>query len=496
MKKRILTLLLAAATLLTVAFSMAGCADKRTPVETLTDAAGKTSEQFSGLFHQEVLQAAAKNGSVSVNYKLGDDASINATAYLNEDPGKQQMFVDVDMNYKFRLNMSQDSIAVSSDQLLGDKTYGLDLKTIKEKISRLEDPTGALFIGEDNVAMLKEIVNLFTNDPSETLDLNAMNKRYRELLLKELEDSGKLEKTSGTGEITVSAQLTHEDLTKIFKAFVAELKADQQLKTFLLSLSSIPGTDQMPDSFYEALDNAVKDFEEEEEKSALSFTVVINKRTGAVKNAQIIFLENEKEVGKLLFASETSKITLDYTSKEANAHFQMNLEAKALKSVEGKVVLSDMDEDADVAAPEESDSIEMEFKWEAADASKSDYSYTVKTYHYNELFSTSTLKGTVTVNGKESMVITAESSVDDDDSDSSGTSMGGIGILFGRNINMTITIKANDPAPAFPAYENLLDMSDNALMALINKIGGKIGEAEWDDEPDFDFDDSDFDFDI
>ena len=89
----------------------------------------------------------------------------------------------------------------------------------------------------------------------------------------------------------------------------------------------------------------------------------------------------------------------------------------------------------------------------------------------------------------------AEEGTDDED----GSVSSGIGLL-GSFSSLTITIKANDPAPEFPAYDNLLDMSDNALAALIADIGEKIGipgRGEIDDSDfDFDFDDSDFDFDF
>ena len=505
MKKRILNLLLVAAMLLTVVFSAVGCADKRTPVETLTDAAGKTSEQISGFFHSEILQSAAKNGSVSISSKAEGMGDLNLTAYLNEDPSKQ--YVRADMNasalgFGVRCDMTQSSIAVSSEKLLGNKAYGLDLSSVKEKFaaSALADPSSSMYIGEENVNMLKEMLNQLTSSSAEGLDLNAVYARYRNLLLKQLEESGKLEKTSEKGQITVSAQLTHEDLTKIYKAFVTEIKADQQLKSFILSIQSIPGVDELPDDFYEGLDNSVKEFEDSEDKPALAFTVVINKKGGTVKNAEIRFLEKEKEVGKLTFANETSKITVDFTSDELTAHFQMNLEAKAVKSMEGKITAIETDEDDDAAAPEDGGRTEIEFKWEATDASKSEYSYTAKSFWANNLLLTSTVKGTVTVNGKESIVITADiSAAEEGTDDEDGSVSSGIGLL-GSFSSLTITIKANDPAPEFPAYDNLLDMSDNALAALIADIGEKIGipgRGEIDDSDfDFDFDDSDFDFDF
>ena len=209
------------------------------------------------------------------------------------------------------------------------------------------------------------------------------------------------------------------------------------------------------------LDDAVKELKESEDKLSCGFTVTVNKKAGNIKTAEITFKENDEEVGKISFASESSKVTIDISSDENSIHYQMNLESNKLKSIEGRAVLHEgiVSEDEDASESR----VEAEFKWEAADASNSSYSYTVKSYSGDNCVGTSTIKGTIKVDGKDSMVITVNL---DFSSDESAISMPSIFSVK----DITITIKAKDTAPQVPAYDNILEMSEDGIIELVTKV--------------------------
>ena len=146
--------------------------------------------------------------------------------------------IDADLSLYSKTFAQTNAIAIGSKCLLGDTVLGTDLSKIKENLasSPFADPESELYLGEE---LLAEIVATFNTAPdTQWLDLQAdfeaVLAKYLDLLKDGLTEYDCATMTDGQhGGKTVTVTLTEESAEKLIRLFYGTAKDDKALRGFL-----------------------------------------------------------------------------------------------------------------------------------------------------------------------------------------------------------------------------------------------------------------------
>lgn len=289
-----------------------------------------------------LLNKADNGGSVEISFDLGTltagtETPLDGTGalkfYMDADSQRSVINVSVKLSQlqplTANLYLNQDSIALSSQDFLGDKVYGIYLenlaKDFNKSIFRMDGPYSlGIELPEDFQFQVPDSQK-FAEATGEIAGKMAPN------LLKIFEKNSTVEKenatlTLGGDEVNTTAvtiHMDHQQLTAFAAEFIDYLRADEAFKQYLEDnkdyLFQVYGMDgefddanALIDDFYQELEHAAQTVEEsakelEENNASLAVTFHITKSGKQLIGMELSAMENEEALELRFYAGPDLK---------------------------------------------------------------------------------------------------------------------------------------------------------------------------------------------
>lgn len=322
-----------------------------TPMGLLATGFGNSMKALEGDEMMDFLEQVGNGGSMEASLDLSalleqSGLPISGTGtikfYMEEEATVLNLGVLLAETQKLdaTLYANQDSVALASQWLLGDKAYGMNLSNLEESFNNsVFGPNGAFSLGIEVPENFQEQLDQYAtyNEASEkiAMELGAY-------LLKTLEKHSDVSKADATvtlgGEnvktTAVSITMDSKQLAALFEDMLNYVRNDEDIRAYLEDYAEILFTqvaygalsaDAMVEEFYKSLDEAAAEMDEmkkemEEEEAGLEAVFHISKSGKQLIGVELL-LESNAEPGKISFYAgpdlkDVKEITFRVDSEE------------------------------------------------------------------------------------------------------------------------------------------------------------------------------------
>ncbi len=461
------------------------------PINMIANALEKSVDKAQDGELADTLADALEGGSIEVSGKLGSmlgdvgmadvDGEFSLKLYMDMKKSAVAAIASAGIGGAEALDFSafitDKSAVVSSDALLGNKAYGVDLKNFASELE------GSVFGGDGKYAIdiPEDVLDSLTKTGDQLLSLDKKGEKAGKAIwgaiLKAVADNMELSKSKGaltfvdkevkTTDITISAD--GKQLTDAIEDVLKAVKKDDDIRAFIKDYTAIMGEnlDTDADDIYDAIDEALDNIDKlEESLEDVDLTVIVSIHSGQIVGVDVTLKDDRTKLfdasficgptwDKITEAKLTVKSPVSYTAT-------YTVEENTRENYSAKFTLKQSGEKLG----------ELNVEWD-----KSEGGFRVRVKDADM-----TLAGSLKVTGKSTTLTL------------SYLMTGGVKQELG---DITLTLTKNDKMPSVPSYENVLKLSEEdvdelantfaeAFNGIMTEIGGILPTPGFDEEPGFD----------
>ena len=443
-----------------------------TPIGLLTTGIRNSMKALESSEISTMMEKVSNGGSMKVFLDLekllqGQNIPLSGTGYMkfymNEKQQKAVISIGAEtsiiQDISANIYTDKDSLVISSDWLLGDKAFGLEMDNLADDFNNsVFGPNGTYSLGvtiPDNFQDQLELYESFYKD------LEELGKELGDLLLKSLEKNANLEKQNdelslGGKDVKTTAvimKMDHDQLANVLEDVLDYMRKNKAFEKFIEKYAELllgdayywMDSEEAVEMFFEALDAAKDEMDElrdqmEEQEIALEVVCHISKSGKQLIGLEVI-MESDAETIEFTIAAgpDLKKIDGIYFSMENGE-----------QTVEGfyEINTNDKNEyEADLRIRANGESVlNGQVDW---DKKEGDLAITATAEG-----STVAIRGTLEQTGKKILL-----TLDSVEADGMQVEMG-----------LGIELLASDKMPATPEYTNILKMTEDEVAAIISDL--------------------------
>ncbi len=328
MKRRITSLILTAAMLLSLLLGCVSCAANESPKALFQKAISRTAEKMENVELIQTAEKTAAGGSVCLlaeDLDFGDGSEkgrVSFTLYANTDKKTAAAVLDAKLGektYKGGVYASSSAVVAECKEILGEKAYGLNIdkaaKNIAKSVFAPEGESKYSMSDEEYDKLLDVIKDLKETSKTEK-EFRSLYEKYVKKLYKLISDNAEYEKDTDAETtvfderdvpaVAVTVKLSSDAIVSVLKSLWKDAKADKDLKNFIKErLLSLIGKYEDVGDLYDDIDDEVDLIADTIEEDGVS--VVIKywlNSSGAIMKAEATLKAGGQ---KVVFSAELGK---------------------------------------------------------------------------------------------------------------------------------------------------------------------------------------------